>query len=145
MKPRRDARGPLRTSRVFALCCAGGGAGKASPEKPRKRADGGASSGEERREEVSEQIEIEPGKTTELTSGINLYALSLVAIRKEGGDAHIEHAASATDAATDGEAQKAGFEEARERWPEDRGWESHVQAGRINLASGVRTHSAAGQ
>jgi hypothetical protein len=94
---------------------------------------------------MSEQIEIEPGKTTEPTSGINLYALSLVAIRGEGGDAHIEHVASATEAATDEEALRAGFEEAREQWPEERGWEIHVQARRINLTSKVRIHSAAGQ
>ena len=92
---------------------------------------------------MTKQVETEPGQNTGITGRLNLYALSLVAIRREGGDAHIEHVASATDAATDEEAQNAGFEEARERWPEDRGWEIHVQARRINLASEVRARSSA--
>ena len=78
-------------------------------------------------------VKAERGADGAQKATIEIYALSLVAMREDGGRLAFEQEASWTYASSDADAHTEGISQAQEKWPQTEGWEYHVTVRKVTI------------
>lgn len=85
-----------------------------------------------------QRFDLKEGQVGEVIVDLELFAMSILATKDDGGKTDIQHMATATKTDTEEEAERLAYEVAEQTWPKSDGWEHDVAVVKVPIKSRVK-------